>query len=310
MKDYLRQSWSGQFFILMSLLLLGALLGQLVVGALAGFLGMRNLEWLLGELEQGHYLEVLPWLKVLLILSHGFTFILPTLVYAYWWEGGPYWLRHWGGRFVVGRVEGAGGLNWVSLPRGGGRLYGLALILTLLAYPYLLGALWFNGYFTGAWEPQPLQVLLMRMGGLGDLFLNWLLVGLLAGLGEELFFRGGVQRIFLRGGLNPYWAIGLGALVFSLGHFDSPAFLPRFLFGYLFGYLYWRSGRIGIPIAAHVLHNSWQLILSYLWVDFEKQDISRLGFEFWHLAAGSAFLAGLYLYHQKTLFPPYESKNP
>lgn len=82
-----------------------------------------------------------------------------------------------------------------------------------------------------------------------------LIVGVLAPIFEELFYRGLVQRAFLKRGLPPAAAISVTALLFGLSHFQLLQLPGLVLAGLLFGVLAHRSGRLGPAIAAHVAFN-------------------------------------------------------
>lgn len=98
----------------------------------------------------------------------------------------------------------------------------------------------------------------MMMGGttIGDLVMGILIVGILAAIGEELFFRGALQRILQGNKANAHAAIWIAAIIFSAFHFQFYGFVPRLLLGALFGYLVWWSGSLWLPIAVHALNNS------------------------------------------------------
>ena len=91
-----------------------------------------------------------------------------------------------------------------------------------------------------------------------------LVVGVLTGLCEEMFFRGGVQRVLREGGLNPHVAVWSAAVIFSALHFQLLGFVPRVLMGAFFGYLYLWSGTLWLPAAAHALNNSAVVIVSWI----------------------------------------------
>ncbi len=66
------------------------------------------------------------------------------------------------------------------------------------------------------------------MGGssAGSLILSILIVGVLAGFSEELFFRGGIQRLLVSGRVNPHVAIWVTAFLFSAIHLQFFGFSP------------------------------------------------------------------------------------
>ncbi|MEG0011352.1 MAG: CPBP family intramembrane glutamic endopeptidase [Muribaculaceae bacterium] len=91
-----------------------------------------------------------------------------------------------------------------------------------------------------------------------------LLVGVLTGFSEELFFRGLLQRIFLSRPMNAHLAIWLAAFIFSALHFQFFGFVPRLLLGAFFGYLLMWTGSLWVPIIAHMINNSGVVIVQYL----------------------------------------------
>lgn len=96
-----------------------------------------------------------------------------------------------------------------------------------------------------------------------DLLLNIFFIGVLAGVGEELLFRGVIQRILIRMLKNHWAGIIVAAFVFSAVHFQFYGFVPRFLLGIFLGLIYWYSGSIWTSMLAHTIYNSVQVILVY-----------------------------------------------
>ncbi len=90
------------------------------------------------------------------------------------------------------------------------------------------------------------------------LIINILVVGVLTGIGEEMFFRGGVQNYIHRGNtpVKPWVAIWVSAFIFSAMHFQFYGFLPRMLLGAYFGYLLVWTRCLWVPVIAHALNNS------------------------------------------------------
>ena len=104
------------------------------------------------------------------------------------------------------------------------------------------------------------------MGGktAGSLIMSILIVGILAGFSEELFFRGGIQRLLVSGGINPHVAIWLTAFIFSAIHLQFFGFFPRLLLGAFFGYLLYWTNNLWIPVICHVLNNS--IVATVTWM--------------------------------------------
>jgi hypothetical protein len=83
-----------------------------------------------------------------------------------------------------------------------------------------------------------------------------LIIGVLTGLAEELFFRGALQGLFFSTRINRHAIIWIVAIIFSALHFQFYGFIPRMLLGAYFGYLVWWSGSLWTSVAIHALNNS------------------------------------------------------
>lgn len=96
------------------------------------------------------------------------------------------------------------------------------------------------------------------------LLLSIAIVGIFAGLSEELFFRGAFQRLLSTGGLNSHLAIWIVAFVFSASHLQFYGFFGRLLLGAFFGYLLFWSKSLWLPIIIHVINNTLYILSIYL----------------------------------------------
>lgn len=107
-----------------------------------------------------------------------------------------------------------------------------------------------------------------------NLIVSILIMGLLAGFGEELFFRGAFQRLLTTGGVNRHLAVWSVAFVFSAIHFQFYGFVPRLLLGAYLGYLLVWSKSLWLPIAIHALNNTLYVILHWDYRDAATQPLS------------------------------------
>lgn len=111
------------------------------------------------------------------------------------------------------------------------------------------------------------------------LVFNLLVLAIVAGLAEELFFRGCLQQIIQKIFTNKHIAIWLSAFIFSTVHFQFYGFVPRLLLGALLGYLFIWGGSIWLPIIIHTVHNALNIILTHLYigsVTYEQIENLRL----------------------------------
>ncbi len=135
----------------------------------------------------------------------------------------------------------------------------------------------------------------------GNLIVNVLLIGIMAGFSEELFFRGGLQRLLSTTRMSPWAAVWISAIVFSALHMQFFGFVPRMLLGAFFGYLLLWSGSVWLPIALHAFNNSMFVILKQVTGSGEP---SLGGAESsWYTILISAILtgAGLWLLYQNRI---------
>ena len=108
-----------------------------------------------------------------------------------------------------------------------------------------------------------LTVFLTDFQSIPELLTGILVIGVFAGVGEELFFRGLIQpkmQVYFR---SPHWGIWVTAFIFSAIHAQFFGFLPRLFLGALFGYLYHYTGSLFYPILGHILNNALTLLLVY-----------------------------------------------
>lgn len=99
---------------------------------------------------------------------------------------------------------------------------------------------------------------------LGEFLLGLLVIGILAGIGEEVLFRGVLQPKLQFYTGNPHAGIWLAAFIFSAIHMQFYGFFPRMFLGAVFGYLYHYSGSLGYAIFAHMLNNVFTVVMVYL----------------------------------------------
>lgn len=117
---------------------------------------------------------------------------------------------------------------------------------------------------------------LLGSASVGSLVVNILIVGVLAGLSEELFFRGALQRIFLSCRMNHHLAIWLTAFVFSAFHLQFFGFFPRLLLGAYFGYIFYWSRSLWLPVILHAFNNS--MVVYAMWHE-KADDVVKAGGE-------------------------------
>ena len=187
--------------------------------------------------------------------------------------------------FICARLFGTDSFQYLGLKKPNSNLYFIAGIVALIiAIPLVtfLGELNKSVQFPhGAVEnwmkkseaeaAKTVQALLSQHT-VKDLILNIIFVALLAGIGEELFFRGMLQRLFIKMFKNPWPGIIIAAFLFSAMHLQFYGFLPRFALGILLGVVYWYSGSLWTAILAHFVYDALLITLVYFNPSMMNED--------------------------------------
>ena len=258
MKGLFQHKTAGQqFFLLLSL----SLFSFFVIG----LLGTYALTIITGiSLEQVGALDTLdpkhPWLPFFIRGMQAVQFIGLFLVPS--WFAGKYFTTQSASSYL--------GLRKPNYP--GFWLVGTFAILIALPMVQWLGeinrAIEFPSELTN-WirskedEANETVKALLSRHTVKDLLLNLFFIAGLAAVGEELLFRGVVQRIFVRQFGQAWPAIIFSAFLFAALHMQFYGFFPRLALGILLGAIYWYSGSLWVAILAHFVYDAILITLVY-----------------------------------------------
>ncbi|MCB0756251.1 MAG: CPBP family intramembrane metalloprotease [Flavobacteriales bacterium] len=198
--------------------------------------------------------EMIPALRVMQVLQALGMLIIPSGVYL--------WL--------TSSVEGL--RSMFGTPNRQGVMLSVALFV--IAFPFINYLAEWNSNVEiptalGDWmqgkesQAGKLTELFLDMPSVGLLFFNLIMIALLPAVGEELIFRGIIQRGLHRQFGNAHVAIWVSAALFSAIHLQFFGFIPRMLMGVAMGYLLFWSGNLWYPIIAHLTNNAMSVVLSY-----------------------------------------------
>ena len=216
----------ADLFILLALLLAGALLGSLVALPFVSILGRENAA------------------EYVTLISYPIMFI-PPMIYASVKSRNNSYTRS--------------GLLLDSKhfsPLGGA----LCALLVMLA---TLGAAFCSDAILAYMPEMPdwLEEALTSMTQ-GTLWVNFLCVSIFAPFFEEWLCRGMVLRGLLGNKVRPVWAIVISAVFFAFIHLNPWQAVPAFLLGCLFGYVYYRTGSLKLTMLMHFTNNTFSLVMS------------------------------------------------
>ena len=262
MQTYLktRPVWA-QFF-----LFLGLAMGSFILGSTAGVFILSKITGIgLAQLSEARSFDtadpaMLTFIRGMILVQFIFLFALPSIVFAYLSDKKPF-------QYLGLKAPGSG-IYW---------LWGILVIV--LAYPFVEYLGYVNqklpvGTETQSWmkrleEEATRQIgFMLRNRTPLELLKNLFFISVLAGVGEELFFRGVLQRMFIRLTRNPWMGIVIAATIFSAFHFQFFGFFPRLFLGVLLGAIYWFSGSLWAAMLAHFLYDA--VVIVYLYFHPEQ----------------------------------------
>ncbi|MGB1317013.1 MAG: lysostaphin resistance A-like protein, partial [Flavobacteriales bacterium] len=198
--------------------------------------------------------ELLPAMRMMQILQALGMLILPSLFYIWLTTDKLEVRRIFGGPIrqpvlisIVFFMVALPSINYISEWNSG------------LEIPTFVGE-WMKGKELQAGE---LTKMFLDMPNAGYLVLNLIMIAVFPAVGEELIFRGILQRGIAKATNNPHVAIWVAAIMFSAVHMQFFGFVPRMLMGAAMGYLFYWSGNLWYPIIAHLTNNAMAVGLAY-----------------------------------------------
>lgn len=247
------------FGILMVIFLLGGTL-------LSQFTGISIMQ--MGDTARWDYNNpnTLVMVRGMMLLQFVGLFLVPSLLFAYFSDPYP--------KDYIGLKNPVSPWYWIV------GILAMMLAIPLVEYLGLLNRNFPFGVQTRlliekmeAEAARTLQFVLGRHTT-SDLALNLVFIAAFAGLGEELFFRGIIQRLLIKSTRSPWLGILLAAFAFSFFHFQFYGFLPRLFLGVLLGAVYWYSGSLWTAILAHFLYDAVIIVVLH----FHPQYADSSGF--------------------------------
>ena len=193
-----------------------------------------------------------PFIKAGIGLNHLAMFTLSAFVFAYWIRR-----RTWMSYFDTRPVD----LD----------LLVKFVILLFLAYPLIgLSAVLLEHIDLPEWmislDEKSIESLMnmLQMNGMGDLIVNLIIVALIPAIGEELLFRGVIQKELVKHMNNPHAAIFIASVIFSGFHLQIQGFIPKLIIGIVLGYAYYLTRSIWYPMLIHFVNNGIQVVLLFV----------------------------------------------
>ena len=229
------------------------------------------------DFSDGNTISVLKWMQACSAVG---LFIAPPLLFSYF-------TNH--------------KLGWNSVNR---QQVLLSIAFMLLILPFINGlAVWneklhLPSFLTSleSWmrqaeaEAMRMTKVFLVMDTPLDLLVNILIIAVIPALGEELLFRGVIQKLLLKWNGKVHLSVWLTAFVFSAVHMQFLGFFPRLILGAVLGYMLVWSGSLWLPIVAHFTNNAFAVVVTYfIGIDKVNPSIESMGSE----GGSVAFVSGL-----------------
>lgn len=258
-----RPPWRN-VMLLLGLVLLGMSLGNLlamlaimILSLPQGGMGLEDISRMLQKPEL--YPNAWWYLMLLQSISHLFTFLVPGVIYWRWSE------KH--------RVE-----EFVRRPLPSYLTLGVTLLVVLVFMPFNSWIIEWNStlhlpeglHRIENWmlrkenELANMTQFLTNFDSFIQLIVAVVVIALIPAIGEEVLFRGIIQRkIFHKIG-DMHVSIWTSAILFSAIHLQFYGFVPRMLLGAMFGYMYAWTRNLWTPIFAHFVNNAVTIVVVFL----------------------------------------------
>lgn len=97
------------------------------------------------------------------------------------------------------------------------------------------------------------------------LVLVFVMVAVMPAIGEELLFRGLIQRSLEQGLKNKWLAIFISGTLFGIIHFEFYNFFALCFMGYILGFIYSLTKNIYITMLLHFINNGTAIITMYMY---------------------------------------------
>lgn len=116
---------------------------------------------------------------------------------------------------------------------------------------------------------------LLAVNSISQLLLNIFIIALVPAIGEELFFRGLIQKHLSEWFKNVHFSIFVTAFIFSAFHFQFFTFIPRLFLGIVLGYLFVWSKSLWLNITAHFTNNA-IAVIAYFYMFKNGMSVDKM----------------------------------
>ena len=209
--------------------------------------------------------DVRNFMRGALLVNHLLSFLIPALLTGY-----VFFRQKWASE--VG-IRYAPPIDKLAL----------GVLLTVMSFPLAQVAFsanrwvvekisWLQSFVVSESATENMMEGLLVMPSPWEMIFSLIVMAAIPAIGEEMVFRGIFQKQLQRITANPYTAILITALVFSLAHFQIQRFFAIFLLGLVLGLVFYWTKNLWVPISGHFVFNGTQVVAAY----FAQEDLDKL----------------------------------
>lgn len=247
--------------IIIGILLFSFIGNVAIIGVLRLFDIDPNILKDLGGLEQ-NIVEVIKWAGT---LNHIIVFTLFPLLYLFY-----FYKRNWYNEVVQNRIDGKLIFYFLSW---------LLFSFPLIAYSAQLNMMIPLPEWAATIDNDAISFLtkMLKMDSFWTYLINIIVIAVIPALGEELLFRGLIQRELSSMMTNQHFVVVISSIIFGILHLQLSSFFPKFMIGLILGYAYFWTKNLWYPIIIHFINNGLQVSIAYFSADkieeISDQDI-------------------------------------
>lgn len=238
-------SYTSGFFILIGLWVAGLIAGSVLTVPIWMIFGSGDFTEMREKMLLPEYVNAV---RIIQVVSTAFTFFLPAYFTALIINKKPVTFLGFNKQFTINQLL----LSCVLIFLGAVVAGTTGQLMEAIPLP----SSW-EAAFKAMEDTYATQVeAIAAMKNFEEYVLALIMIAALPGLFEEVFFRGGMQNILTRATHNPWLAIIITSIIFSLVHFSFYGFLARVCLGIVLGLIYYYSKNLWLSVIAHFVNNT------------------------------------------------------
>lgn len=142
-----------------------------------------------------------------------------------------------------------------------------------------------------------------------EMLMTIVIVAVIPAIGEELFFRGIIQKELSQVIKNHHLAIWTTAVIFAAVHFQVTGFPAKCMIGLALGYAYYFTKSLWVPVFLHAINNAAAAIAMFTTEEVLTREKEQVIFQWSQLSVALIFLLLILWYYQFFILKHYQENG-